>query len=202
MRGRLAYRKMMLFHNILTSDDKRVIKKILHIQKQEERETTWYSSVQKEIRKYGIELDAPTSLKSRWKKHVKRKINEQMEKEIRQKCESMTKGRSVMYDEYNKKDYLGNVNMVETKKILRVRTHMSMLPANYKEGGEGICLLCNDGKGVIEHYFECYHTKGLARVWKVELAHLKSLEPETMKSVANFVESVENLLKPLMDHRL
>merc|ERR1739841_342575 len=112
MSGRIAYRKLMLFHNILTSDNKRVMKKILLIQKEEGRETTWYSSVQREIKRHGIELDAKTSLKSTWKKHVKQKINARMEREIRQKCESMTKGRLVVSDEYSRKEYLSNVNMV------------------------------------------------------------------------------------------
>ena len=125
-----------------------------------------------------------------------------MEREIRQKCESMTKGRLVVCDEYSRKEYLSNVNMEDTKKILRMRTHMSRLPANYKEGGEGNCPLCNAGKGVIEHYFECYHTERLARAWETELSHLKSLDAETMKSVANFVDAVESLLEPLMEHKL
>ena len=201
MRGRIAYRKLMLFHNTINSSRKRVTKQLILIQKQEKRDTTWYSSVQREIKNYDIKLDPTTTLKSSWKKHVKQKIKEQMEIEIREKCTSMTKGRTVMGDKYEKKEYLMLGNLVDIKKIVRLRMHMSKLPANYKEGGEGICMLCEAGKGNIEHYFDCYHTERLAKVWGVEKDHLNSLEPQILKSTANFIGNVEDLLQPLMENR-
>ena len=123
-----------------------------------------------------------------------------MEIEIREKCTSMTKGRTVMGDKYEKKEYLMLGNLVDIKKIVRLRMHMSKLPANYKEG-EGICVLCEAGKGNIEHYFDCYHTERLAKVWGVEKDHLNSLEPQILKSTANFIGNVEDLLQPLMENR-
>ena len=70
---------------------------------------------------------------------------------------------------------------------------MSKLPGNYKEGGDGICPLCNTGKGSIEHYFECNHVKRLVDEWGVKKEHLVSQEPGELRGVANFIENVEIL---------
>lgn len=58
----------MLYHNIIKSDEKRVIKKILQEQVKFARNTTWYASVMREIKKYQINIEAEEVLKSAWKK--------------------------------------------------------------------------------------------------------------------------------------
>ena len=78
---------------------------MIQVQKEEGRSTTWYGSIERELHKYKIELDAASSLKSTWKKHVKEKIGIKMDEEIRTKCGEMSKGRIVKEDEYKKKDY-------------------------------------------------------------------------------------------------
>ena len=45
MRARLDYRKLMLYHNIVRSDERRQIKKIVQVQVKESRETTWYNTM-------------------------------------------------------------------------------------------------------------------------------------------------------------
>ena len=130
MRARLAYKKLMLYHNIVHSDGKRVIKKILEVQEKEERETTWYSSIMRAKNTYGIEVDVKEALKSTWKKHVKKKIAEKVEKDIRELCSRKKKARTVVQDTYEKKDYLGKVTLKEAKKIMKARLHMSKIPCN------------------------------------------------------------------------
>ena len=155
MRGRLAYRKLMLFHNILRSDERRTIKQIINIQENEGRKTTWYSSVAREIEKYNIELDPKEACKSTWKKEVKKKITEKLEGEIREKCLKSTKARIVVNDEYKTKDYmLGKTSLKEARQILATRLNMNKIPGNYKGREQGLCPLCYEGEGIIEHYFE------------------------------------------------
>ena len=50
MRARLGYRKLMLYHNIRKSDDRRTIKKQMEVQEKEDRSTTWYGNIKKEIK--------------------------------------------------------------------------------------------------------------------------------------------------------
>ena len=196
MEARLTYKKLMLYHNIITSDDKRAVKRIIKAQEKEERKTTWYSSIKNEIKKYKITVDAKTSLKSRWKKHVKEKINENMEKMIRKECNEMKKARTVRNDRYEKKGYLENNNLRETKKILKTRLHMTNLPGNYKGGGTGICTLCEREEGSTEHYFQCPQVNHLARTIGVNKEDLEDKNEEKMKNVANFIEKVEIMLDP------
>ena len=201
MKSRVAYRKLMLYHNIVKSDERRVIKKSLEIQKKEDRPTTWYSSIQDEMNEYDIKLDVGNSSKSQWKNHVKKKITTKDEKVVRRKCFEMSKGRTIRSNAYGKKEYLGKVSLGMTRKILKYRTHMIVIPGNYKARTEGECLMCRVNKGTTEHYFVCPETKYLADVWEVDAQDLQSNEIEKMKKVANFMEKVELLMDPLYKNR-
>ena len=80
--------------------------------------------------------------------------------------------------------------------------HMSTLPGNYKGGGEGTCPLCERGKGNLEHYVHCSHTKRLAKIWGVEMNDLGSQDMKTLLSIGNVVDSVEQMIQPMMAHKL
>ena len=198
MRARLAYKKLMLYHNIQRSNDKRIIKRIVKIQKEEKRETTWYSGIQQEIKRYDIQLEVDDVLKSQWKKHVKEKITQKMEQDIRTMCRRMKKTRIVKKDEYKKKEYLGKLPLMQVRKILKVRMNMSKVPGNYKREGMETCPLCQRGEGSTEHYFECKRVRQLAKVWDVKKEDLESQNIHKMREVACFMEKVEIMLKPMM----
>ena len=65
--------------------------KVIEMQSEIKRKTTWYFGVQEEINRYGIELTAEDTIKSTWKRHLKEKIGLVMQKEISEACSSMTK---------------------------------------------------------------------------------------------------------------
>ena len=73
MKARIAYRKLMLYQNILKSD-KRRRQSLIYIQKNETRDTTWYIGIRKILDKYGVKEDPSNLLKSTWKMLVKKKI--------------------------------------------------------------------------------------------------------------------------------
>ena len=202
MRGRLAYKKLMLFHNIVTSDDRRVVKKVLEIQSIHKRPTTWYANIMREIETYKIELDVRKTLKSRWKKHVKEKIATKMEEDIRARCKNMSKARTIINDPYNRKEYMNIVSLENSKRILKARLHMNKLPGNYRGKGEGICQLCEEEKGNLEHYLHCKGTRQLVATWDVSEKDLSSLNKDRMLCVANFAVKVEVLLEPIMKDQL
>ena len=198
MRARVAYRKLMLFHNIIKSDERRVIKELVCMQQKAVRETTWYGSVHRAIEYYGVSLDAEKVLKSTWKKHVKMKINEKVAQEITQNCSSKTKSRTVRNDEFKKKEYIGKLPITDIKKIIKARLHMTKIPGNYKQLGVMECPLCGQGESHTEHYFECSRCKQLATTWGVDKDDLRSEDIEKLKNVGNFLEKVELLLEPVM----
>ena len=187
----------MLYHNIVRSDDKRTVKRIVEIQEQEARKTTWYSSIKRLLLEYNITLEARETEKSTWKKNVKQKISETTETELRDKCKESTKARFVCEDRYETKDYLmGKVPLQTAKKILRTRMNMASLPGNYKGKGDGRCPLCNNDEGRTEHYFTCKVVKQLADVWKVGETDLLSSDVDKLKDISNFIEKVEIMLDP------
>ena len=197
MRARLAYQKMMLYHNIVRSDLKRPLKRILAAQEKEERETTWFCSVQREIQRYGIELDVKDTLKSTWKREVKKKINEKMEYELQEKCNNSKKSRIVKNDKFQKKEYLlGKVTLSDAKKILNTRMNMVKVPGNYKGKSDGNCPLCEREEGSTEHYFQCVNVKQLVEVWNVTADDLSNQNIQKMKDVANFMEKVQIMVNP------
>ena len=197
MRGRLTYHKLMLYHNIVTSDNRRVVKYMIRLQMDMKRQTTWFSSIRRAICEFGIELKAEETLKSTWKKHVKVKIGERMARDVREGCFKLKKTRTIKNNKYEMKEYLTNMDLYSIKKILRMRLHMSKLPGNYRGGGEGTCPLCGIEKGSTEHYFQCPSVCQLVDVWGVRSCDLESLDVQTMKTVSKFVEKVEFMLEPM-----
>ena len=76
MEERVNYRKLMLYHRIVNSDDGRTIKKILEHQKRYDREGTWYHDVKRLCIMYGIKGDVSNTLKSQWKRRLKAKYKQ------------------------------------------------------------------------------------------------------------------------------
>ena len=197
IKARISYKKLMLFHNIMRSHKRRVLKKLLLAQERENRETTWLAGVRKEMERYNIELDVMVTQKSAWKKHAKKNINMEVEKEIRVKCKESKKARIVKDDGYERKSYMdGEIDLTMAKKILRTRLNMCRLPGNYKGNGSGICTLCEEEEGSTEHYFDCKYTSSLAKVWGVTTNDLRSHDVSKMKDVARFIDNVEILINP------
>ena len=199
MEGRIAYVKLMLYHNIMRSNKRRVLKNLLKEQEKEERETTWLAGIKREMKRYNIKLKVEDTLKSNWKREVKKKINEVMEKEIRQKCFNSKKARFVREDQYERKEYLrnGNSSLTAAKAILRARLNMCNLPGNYKSGGDGLCNLCEEGEGSTEHYLnDCNQAQILRKAWGVNMESVHSQEKSDMEDLANFLKKIEIMIDP------
>ena len=198
IRHRIAYKKLMLYHNIIKSDEKRVIKKILQEQIKLERNTTWYASVMREINKYQIKIKAEEVLKSVWKKNVKDSIRKEAEREIRKTCSDMTKARNVMYSSYERKKYIEQLPLHTVKNILKTRLHMNTLPGNYKGTSVKRCPLCNSDNINLEHYIQCRVTKRLANVWNVKKSSLDCDDIPTLIRVSQFAINVSQIVEPAM----
>ena len=154
MEARINYKKLMLYHNIMNSDDNRLIKNIVIEQKRCLRPGTWYHSITKIIQKYSIEL-SENVLKSQWKRHVKTQIQTVVETEIRSGCNTSDsgKGRTVCMEDYSMKTYMKELPVDVVSDILKVRLHMVRLPCNY--GDKDKCWLCDNAVAKTEHYLRC-----------------------------------------------
>ena len=47
MKSRVEYRKLMLYHNIVNSDERRIMKKVIEEQRKMDREGTWSDGIKK-----------------------------------------------------------------------------------------------------------------------------------------------------------
>ena len=190
MEGRIEYKKLMLYHHIINSPDERIIKRIVLTQKEMAREGTWYHTITLILKKYQLTNVSINAIKkSAWKKIVKSKIGEVMEREIRSACTKMKKGRTVADDEYKKKDYLSEVSVEDSKSITRMRLHMNELPCNY--GGGHVCWLCGENSVNTEHYFQCSETELVKLYWNTESQDMKRNETLNLTRASKFMELVE-----------
>ena len=73
---------------------------------------------------------------------------------------------------------------------------MNRIPGNYKGKDQGLCSLCNEDEGIIEHYFECRMVKQVRKAWDVQLHDITSNDVKRMKCVSKFMEKVEIMIEP------
>ena len=197
MEARVNYRKLMVYQNIRSSDDRRIIKKVLEEQQKMDREGTWVNGLKNILDKYKIKDTTDEDLKSTWKSKVKSRIAEVTEKEIRERCGQKSKARTALKGEYNLKGYLKETSITQATQILRARLHMTKLPCNYKQDtkDEG-CPLCGAQSIRTEHYFHCDQTKALRKAWNTSQDDLISESTADLIKAASFLEAVSLKIQP------
>ena len=182
--AKIHYKKLMLFHNIMHSDDSRIIKRILRYQMTEEtRKGTWMNSIETLLKKYDIKEKVDV-IKPTWKKLVKEKIRTVTETTIRSKCKK--KGRTAKLGKYEQKEYMKSTTVEQCKNILLLKLHMTNIPCNY-EAGESTCWLCGESNASTEHYFSCKEVKN---IWNVKAENLASEKTSELLRASSLLESV------------
>ena len=53
----LLYKKLMLYHNLMNSDEERMAKKLVEVQKESKIEQCWYAEMRKEAEEIGIDVE-------------------------------------------------------------------------------------------------------------------------------------------------
>ena len=87
----LTYKRMMVYHNIINSDEERIVRTILLKQERYGHKECWAGNAKEEGEEIGVEIRADavqSKPKSIWKKEVKKiseAFNAQMEEEKREK---------------------------------------------------------------------------------------------------------------------
>ena len=197
MISRVHYRKLMLYHSITNSGERRIARNVLNAQRDMDREGTWLGGVKKIMAEYGIDDTTNDDLKSRWKKKVKEKLRNKVEERIRTECIGKSKSRTVLSGEYEMKEYLKETTVTEAKLILKTRLHMSKIPCNYKRMDlENCCWLCGSEEARSEHYYECKGTRIQQKIWKARVEDLITTDRNTLLRTSKFMEKVADMYKP------
>ena len=149
----IFYRKIMLFHNIIHSDDRRPIKKVVL---SDEVNDTFWDDVRKMIKELKIEGNLKEMKKSALKKEIKRKVEVRMIEELR-KSEGKTKLRFVKVGErFVRKNYTKEAGHV-VKDTLITKLNMQQVYGNFKGDimRPIMCPLCSSEEDTTEHLLRC-----------------------------------------------
>ena len=197
MKARVDYRKLMLYHNLVNSDDRRIAKHLIREQQKMDRKGTWLYGVQEIMKYYGVEDNPQETLKSAWKRMVKQKIRDKTEEKLRKEGENMSKSRTVLVEKYEMKSYLRETTVDQAKQILTARLHMMKIPCNYKAQEAETCWLCGTtGKIRTEHYYECKGTTRLQKSCGAKIDDLTSMDTQALIRTTMFLEKVTEVFKP------
>ena len=186
--NRIEYKKIMLFHNIVTSDEKRLARKLVEDQIRSPYNNCWGESIIDICRKYDIDVEQVKFYKKKaLKKEIKEKIEKEINKSIESKKQEMSKLRFV--DDKGRKEYITKLTTEAAIRIMKARLNMLDLRANYKGKHERwACQLCNMGEDSTEHLFEC---KGLERIRDVTITVESLTDPD--ERLSNFIKRAMQL---------
>ena len=151
----LTYKKLMLYHNLMNSDEERLGRLVVEAQEASGFDECWYGEMKREAEEIGVKVSKDKvqgKKKSSWKREVKMKIVEAMEKEIKEKQKSSRKMRFLKSAAAN--TYLKEIYNEDARMAMKIRLNMiEWIDGNM--GKESACPLCKQEADTTEHVFVC-----------------------------------------------
>ena len=193
----LKYKRIMLYHNIIQSDEKaRFAKRVLMEEESQPFNGCWMEQVKKDVDSVSLTLNKiKKELKSTIKKAVKESINKEMGEML--KTHETKKMRTVMQTEYKRKEYMtGNFSGNEVSEILKLKLHMVKMKANYRDmNEEHVCRLCRKEEETTEHiFYRCSMMKRIREGMRIGEGTLESENNEECKKVLKFKGLCDSLI--------
>ena len=146
------YNRLMLYQNMVKSDEKRLGKIVIESQRNQEGDN-WNRQTERIASSIGIVIErAEKRTKVEWKKKVKRKIEESIQQEIIVKEKQFRKMRHQRGQEFGKKSYLMKMGIEEASTTMRRR--LEMMDVGNNMGKNRKCKICVQ-KETTEHMIEC-----------------------------------------------
>jgi hypothetical protein len=151
----LTYKKIMLLHNIVTSNERRFLKEVVEQQIKNTWQGCWMEQTQEICDKYEISVELIRTLsKDQLSNMMKEKINKELEAYIKEEATKKTKLR--FCSDFTRKKYTmrGDLKYNNVKCIMKLRLNMLELKTNYKGSTKNeTCDLCKTEKDTTEHLF-------------------------------------------------
>ncbi|MEL6606459.1 MAG: reverse transcriptase domain-containing protein, partial [Cyanobacteria bacterium J06614_10] len=186
--NRVEYKKIMLYHNIATSENKRLVKEIVEDQISRPYGYCWGKSIKDICSKYDIKIEEIKSYtKCVLKKEIKRKIAKEINTRIVEKTWEMKKLRFL--EEWKKQDYLTELNTWQAIMTMKIRLNMLKTKCNYKNKDQEnlLCGLCKEKDDTTEHLVECRELGKLSE---------KKFSAQDIKSpTKEFINYIEKAMK-------
>ena len=155
---RLKYRRIMYVQNILKSDERRLCKRVVIDQRENEEEDTLYQTTKESLEEYSINIEEIADMnKSELKKKVKEEIRMITDKMIGKERSKMTKLRFTKDNQFERKQYISTFDGFQAMQTLKTRLNMQPIYANYKADikMERMCPYCTAEEDTTEHLIEC-----------------------------------------------
>ena len=200
----VVYKRMMYFHHLIHSDDRRIARKlILNQMEGKGKGKTWYEhGVKQWLVKLDMVVRSESEMleikKSTWKKEVKEKIEELVKKKLEEEGKKMTKLRFAK--SFARQNYLDECRMEEVKKIMKLRLNMVELKANFKGKYENtMCPACNKAEETTEHVIVCPEYQYITQ-HSLETSNIteKMNDLEWLKKASQVYEQIEETRKWLL----
>ena len=158
MEERLIYRKTMLYHNIMNSNDDRLCKRMLQEQQQNNEIGCFFDITQRYFQKLDMDIsDVPSMTKSLLKQEIKAQLNN-LTIEVINKTLHMTKLRFITSpQQLKRREYIDNMAGSEALKTLKTRLNMQPVYGNYKGDltKPRLCQYCEEEDDTTEHLVSC-----------------------------------------------
>ena len=155
---RLKYRKIMLYQNLVQSDDNRLAKNIVVGQKQDAEKDTFYETVKVMTRSLDIDVDSVDAMsKEELKKEIKKQIGKKMVVVVNNQLH-LRKMRFVKEQiDFKRRRYIEEMDAPAAVQVLKTRLNMIPIYGNYK-GDLSLsrpCPLCKLEDDTTEHMITC-----------------------------------------------
>ena len=159
-RMKVVYQKLMLYKTLMDSEEGRTARKIIEEQEEEDKEYGFYREISDEGKRIGVNIrEGRTKTKAQWKKDIKNRIDEWMDREWLMKRTEMKKLRHVTGKfERKSKGYIERMGVKDVARIMRTRLEMWDIGRNLG-GQERKCKGCNKETEKTEHIIKCKETR-------------------------------------------
>eukprot|EP00794_Sanderia_malayensis_P015001 gene15001-16550_t len=120
LKRKVDYQRLMLFQNLMKSDESRLGRQIVEEQ-MKCRGRNWFNYTKQIAEEIGIELERVFELsKEQWKREVKNKVQESLEKEAKEKELEFKKMRHQREQKFERKRYLKEMGIKEASDVERL----------------------------------------------------------------------------------
>ena len=157
----IEYKKLILFHNIITSKNNRALKEIIEDELEYTWPGCWIESIKLICNEYKINIEEIKNYsKQKLKNQLKEIIKEQLNAEIKDMTKNKTKLRFIK--EFSTKTYLKKLEYQDSIIMLKTRLNMIEVKHNFKSlFAENLkCNICNM-EDTTEHLLNCISKSGL-----------------------------------------
>ena len=148
----IKYKKLMLLHNLLHSDDERVAKQVIIDQRDTMQSQCWYSEVRDTIEDLELRKNPEETIKPEWKKITKEAITKKVINEATGKKMNMKKLRFL--GDFGMKNYIAEMDGNDVFEIMKIKLNMTLYIAG-NVGVKQMCQLCLSDSETTEHVFHC-----------------------------------------------